>query len=174
MPSPADEIKRLRERIEKLENDLVEFCVKAKNLPDKNSTEIKTKKQELKDIRSKLQECQQEKERIQKELDEKVEVLEKSNLASEEKSRQIIKLLNEHRKEIDLINEALIQSWANYNTQSDRMINHLTRPCATCQCKSTTVQDLAQVRNWLFGIVFLLLVLLLLPSLPKRKSKSKK
>lgn len=110
MPSLTDEIKHLRDRIKQLENDLTTFYVETKNLTSNNSAEIKAKKQELKDIRSKLQDCQQEKEKIQKELDEKVEELENSNLASEEKSQQIIKLLTESKKELDLMTKELIKT----------------------------------------------------------------
>jgi chromosome segregation ATPase len=158
----TEEITRLRNRIQKLESDLIKFRDKVKNAYP-HLGEIQAREQELKEIRKQLQACQQTKEKIQQQLTQKIQ-----ELADNSTERQLL-LTNRH--ELDLVQNQLIQAWFKYNTQSDQIVDYLLKPCAICANQAKSVRDLTQIRNWLLGLLTLLIIALFLLILPRKTKK---
>src|SRR4051794_7883657 len=111
MSSLSNEIERLKDRINRLENDLVELYEGAKNLKNKHSSEIQTSEKELKEVYQNLAICQSEKEQILKDLNTEIEKVKNSNLSNEKKSKQIIALTTNNQQQFTTTCQHLHNAW---------------------------------------------------------------
>lgn len=105
-----DQIKHLNQTINDLQSYINKISKNIDNLNNKNSVEIKTRDQELKDLRGKLTACSQERDAIQRTMDDKVKELENSNLSSLEKHKQINQILTNNKTELNSVNQTLMES----------------------------------------------------------------
>jgi hypothetical protein len=170
-----EEICKLKQDLAICKQSLWEISEEIKRVKDGHYQVLEIKEKEIQDLSAKLQICQQKRDQIQQELDSKIEEIKNSHhLTNENKTQQITNLLVEHKKELDLINQELAKAWSSCATQKDQIILRLTQSCKTCEHQSQTVEDLTKVRNWLIGVVSLLLLLLYRSRWPKKPKKNLK
>jgi len=169
-----EEIRKLKQDLAICKQSLREIGEEIKRVKVDNLQALQTKEKELRDLSTQLLVCQQQRDAIQQELDRQIEAIKNSNLTHENKAQQITDLLVEHKKELELINQELVQAWSNCAMQKDQVILHLTQSCKTCEHKTQMVEDLTYTRNWLIGVVSLLLILLYRSWQPKNKKRNPK